>query len=180
MLIFIDESGIHKKVDHSTFALAYIEAKDYSATEKEIQKIEKELKIDYFHWAETVWKVKEKFIKSVLKLDFKAKIAVVRNPVNPSLEMERVLSHMIIEKNIRNIFIDGKKPKWYAGKIKKVLRDKGISVKKLKTVKSNQYAGARIADMIAGLVRSHFDKKNEEKLAAFYQQLKKKIIIILE
>ncbi|MEK7160542.1 MAG: DUF3800 domain-containing protein, partial [Patescibacteria group bacterium] len=154
MLIFIDESGIHKKVEHSSFALAYIEAENYEFLERKIKETEEVLKIENFHWAETAWEVKRKFMDEVLKLNFKVKIAIVDNPVNPAVELERVLAHMVIERNIKKIYIDGKKPKWYERKIKKILRDKGISVRKLKTVKDSQYAGIRLADMVAGLSRS--------------------------
>ncbi|MCD6528166.1 DUF3800 domain-containing protein [bacterium] len=180
MLIFIDESGIHKSIEHSSFVLAYLKAEDYNLIEKKIQEIEKKLKIEYFHWAKTVWSVKERFMDEILKLDFRAKIGMVKNPINPAHELERILVHMIVEKDIKNIYIDGRKPRWYERRIKKVLRDKGISVRKLKTVKSNQYAGIRLADMIAGLSRSYFDKKNLEKISKYYQRLKKKIIVIIE
>ena len=180
MIIFIDESGIHKKVEYSTFVLAYIETENYNLIEKQIEKIEKKLKIDYFHWSKTVWKVKKEFMEEILKMDFKVKIAVIKNPVKPARELERVLKHMIIEKNIRNIYIDGKKPRWYERQIKKILRDKGILVKKLKTVKASQYAGIRLADMVAGLSRSYFDKKNLEKISKYYQRLQKKIIVIVK
>lgn len=180
MLIFIDESGIHKKVDHSTFALAYVETNDNELLTKQIEKIENKLKIDYFHWAETVWKVKEKFMDEALRLNFQTKIAVIKNPVNPAKELEKVLSHMIIERNIKNIYIDGQKPKWYERKIKKILKDKGLSVKKLKTARSNQFAGVRLADMIAGLSRSYFDKKNLDKISQYYKKLERKIIVIIK
>lgn len=180
MFIFVDESGIHKSIDHSTFVLAYIKIENYSLLEKKIKEIENELKIDYFHWSETSWKVKEKFMSGTLSLDFQTKIAIIKNPVNSAKELEKVLSHMIIERNIKNIYIDGKKPKWYERKIKKILKDKNISVKKLKTVKINQYAGIRLADMIAGLSRSYFDKKNLDKISEYYKRLEKKIIVIIE
>ncbi len=180
MLIFIDESGIHKTIDHSTFVLVYVEIDNYNRIEKEIKRIEEDLSIDNFHWAKTVWKVKEKFIDNVLKLKFKVKIALIKNPINSSKELERILIHMIIEKNIKNIYIDGKKPKWYERKIKNILRSKGISVRKLKTVNDNQYAGIRIADMVAGLSRSYFDKKNLNKISKFYKRLQKKIIVVIE
>ena len=138
------------------------------------------LKIENFHWAETAWEVKRKFMDEVLKLNFKVKIAIVDNPVNPAVELERVLAHMVIERNIKKIYIDGKKPKWYERKIKKILRDKGISVRKLKTVKDSQYAGIRLADMVAGLSRSYFDKKNLDKISKYYKRLQEKIIVILE
>jgi len=87
---------------------------------------------------------------------------------------------MIVEKNIRNIYVDGKKPKWYERRIKKILRDKGISTKKVKTVKSSQYAGIRLADMIAGLSRSYFDKKNLNKIEKYYQRLQRKVIVLIK
>lgn len=180
MLIFIDESGIHKSIDHSTFVLVYIEIDNYNLVEEQIQKIEKELNIDSFHWSSTIWKIKKRFMEEALKLDFKTKIAIVHNPVNPTNELEKVLKHMVIEKNIRTIYIDGKKPRWYGRNIKKVLRDKGISVKKLRMVKDSQYAGIRLADMVAGLSRSYFDKKNLDRISEYYNKLKKKIIVIIE
>lgn len=180
MLIFIDESGIHKKVDHSTFALSYIQFKNYQEVEAKIIKIEEKLGIQEFHWAETVWRVKEKFMDEIFKLEFQAKIAIVKNPINPSVELEKILLHTIVENNIKTIYIDGKKPKWFEHKIKKVLRDKGVSVRKLKTVKSSQCAGTRLADMVAGLARTYFDKKNLDKIEKYYKKLKKKLIVAIE
>ena len=134
MIIFIDESGIHKKVDHSTFALAYVEFENYPVVEKKILNIEAKLKIEHFHWSKTVWLVKEKFMEQTLNLDFKAKIAIVKNPINPFKEIEKILKHTIIEHDIKYIYIDGQKSKRYEHKIKHILRDKNISVKKLKSV----------------------------------------------
>lgn len=180
MLIFIDESGIHKKVDHSSYALAYIQFDNYPDMESKIIEIEKKLNIKQFHWSETVWRVKEKFMDEIFKLNFQAKIAIVKNPINPSKELEKVLLHTIVESSIKTIYIDGKKPKWFENKIKKVLRDKGVSVRKLKTVKSSQCAGTRLADMVAGLARTYYDKKNLDKIEKYYRKLKKKLIIAIE
>lgn len=180
MIVFIDESGIHKKVDHSTFALAYITVNNYDQIEQRILQIEKKLKINNFHWSETIWKTKKEFMDLALSLDFNVKIAIVKNPVRPDWELEKVLSHTIIEKDIKKIFIDGKKPKWYERKIKHILRDKNISVKKLKTVTDQQSAGIRLADMIAGLTRSYFDKKNPKRFNKYYKRLEKKIIILIK
>lgn len=180
MFIFIDESGIHKSTDHSTFVLVYVEVGDYPALSEQILKTEKDLGVEYFHWADAAWPVKQKFLEQVLGLDFKVKIAVVKNPVNPSVEMERVLPHLIIERNIVKIFIDGKKPRWYEHKVKKILRDKMVTIKKLKTVKDETEAGVRLADMVAGLARSHFDGKNKERIEKYYSKLEKKIIVLVE
>ncbi|MDX9856083.1 MAG: DUF3800 domain-containing protein [Candidatus Moranbacteria bacterium] len=179
MKVFIDESGIHKKVDHSSFALVYVRIDNFDSIEKEIVEIERALNLKKFHWAETPWVVKEKFIQKILKLDFKVKIAIIKNPINPSDELERVLSHMAIEKNISGIFIDGKKPKWYERKIKKILRDKGVSARKVKTIDDDEIACARLADMIAGLSRSYFDRKHKEKFDRLYNMLEKKIVILI-
>ncbi len=180
MHIFIDESGIHKKVDHSSFALVYIEIDNFEKIEKRIIEIERELNIEKFHWSEIAWKFKEKFIKEALKLDFKVKLAIIKNPVNPAKELERILSHMAIEKKISCIYIDGKKPKWYGLKIKKVLRDRGVSARKVKMIKDDQIACVRLADMVAGLSRSHFDKKNEKNLQKYYKKLERKLIILMQ
>ena len=180
MIIFIDESGIHKQVDNSTFVLVYIEVKNYELIEKKIQKIEKDLKLDKFHWMNVVWKVKEKFIEEALKLNFTAKVAVIKNPISPSQELEKCLIHMIVEKNIRNIYIDGKKPKSYERKIKKILRDKNIKVRKLKSVNDEQCAGIRLADMVAGLTRSYFDKKNLDRIGKYYKRLEEKGLMVIK
>ena len=45
MLIFIDESGIHKKEKHSVIAFVYVCVKDTENLEKEIEKIERNLNI---------------------------------------------------------------------------------------------------------------------------------------
>jgi hypothetical protein len=182
MYIFIDESGIHKKTDHSTFVLVYLEINNYPAIRAQIEKVESNLGIKSFHWADAAWPIKKQFIEQVIGLDFKIKIAVIENPVNSSREMERILPHLIIERNIEKVFIDGKKPKWYERKIKKILRDKMITVKKLKTVEDESEAGVRLADMMAGLTRWHFDNKNEDKIGKYYEKLEKddKIIIVLK
>lgn len=119
-------------------------------------------------------------MEEALRFDFTAKIAVVNNPVNPAQELERVLLHMIVERNIRNIYIDGKKPKWYERKVKKILRDKGLSIRNLKTVSSSQYPGIRLADLVAGLARSYFDEKNKPRIENYFKMLRKKTIILIE
>lgn len=180
MYIFIDESGIHKNIDHSVYVLAYVETENYLLLNDEIISIQNELKIKEFHWAETVWNVKERFLNKILKLDFKVKIAVLNNPINSNIDLERILYHLLIENNIDCVYIDGKKPKWYEKKIKNILRSKNFSVHKLKTVKSSQYPCIQLADMVAGLTRSFYDQKNLNKLGKYYKRLEKKIIITVK
>lgn len=129
MDIFIDESGIHKQTGHSTTAVVYIEVKNVEKFERKLLAIEKDLRISSFHWAEERWLMRNKFLSRICDLDFTVKVAVFRNPVKPENMIELVFKHLITEQEIRNIFIDGKKPKWYEHRLKKVLRDKGIAVK---------------------------------------------------
>lgn len=180
MYIFVDESGIHKSVDHSTFVFVYITIEDIVYIENRIETIEKDLDIDIFHWAEAPWPVKEKFMQLALRLPFFVKIAVIHNPIKPKKEFERIFSHMIVENNIQKIYIDGKKSKLYEKKLKKILRDKGISVRLLKVVNDKNFPGIRLADMVAGLSRWWFDNKDRGKINIFYKRLKEKTIIILE
>lgn len=73
-----------------------------------------------------------------------------------------------------------KNPKWYGLKIKKVLRDRGVSARKVKMIKDDQIACVRLADMVAGLSRAHFDKKNEKNLQKYYKKLERKLIILMQ
>ena len=182
MYIFIDESGVNKTTDHSTFSLVYVEVVNYPVLSQKILDIEKELGIEYFHWSKSTWPVKQKFIEAVIDLDFKVKIALVKNPIDPAREMERILPHLIIERDIAKIFIDGKKSRWYERKIKKILRDKMITIKKLKTVKDENEAGVRLADMLAGLTRWYFGSDKKQQVEKFYKKLERngKIIVVIE
>lgn len=157
MIIFIDESGIHKQVDHSSIVLVYVMLEDVEEVERQILEIEKKLKIQPFHWSDQRWKIRGPFLSEIAKLPFSIKVAILRNPINLSQEMENMLQHLITEKKIRKIIIEGKKPRWYELKIKKVLRDKGISVKKLRTARDTSFPSLRLADALAGLARAYFD-----------------------
>ena len=99
---------------------------------------------------------------------------VFKNPVKPEKMIEAVFRQLITEPNIAKIVIDGKKPRWYEQKLKKVLRDKGVAVKKLKTARSTSELGIQLADALAGLVRYSYDSPNEEIAVKLLQRLKKK------
>jgi hypothetical protein len=179
MVIFIDESGVHKEVGKSTFVLVYIEVKNLALIEKEILDIEKSLRVKFFHWRDHSWKIKEKFVREALKLKFTAKIFVVKNPMDLSVELERSLDYLIVERNIKNIYIDGKKSKRYENKFKNVLRRKGIKTRKLRTVRSSQCPGVRLADMVAGLSRAFFEERNLGIVSKFYKKLERKSEVIV-
>lgn len=157
MYIFVDESGIHKQTDHSTFCLVYITMEHRDDVEQKVIEIEQRHGISVFHWVDQPWKLRKAFIQDVSTLPFTAKIAIFDNPISPGRALAWALTHVIVEKHFKALYIDGKKPRWVERQLKKVLRDKGISVKKLKTVRSNSSPGIRLADALAGVSRSYHD-----------------------
>ncbi len=182
MLVFIDESGTNKGSGHSVFAVVYIAVFDYGRFESAVQAIETELRISYFHWAKCAPPVREKFLERLAKLEFTAKVAVVRNPSFPDEDLERLLPHMLIERNRNSVTLDGQKPLWYTRKLKKILRDKGVTTKKLKSASDESSAGIRVADAIAGLTRAYYDQKGGSFVKTWYDRLraKKKISLVFE
>jgi len=182
MLVFIDESGTNKQAGNSAIALIYIAMNDYASFSRAIERIEEQLKISTFHWAKNAPPVRAKFFEELAKLDFEAKVAVIRNPSFPDKDLERLLPHMLIEKNIHSITIDGEKPTLYRRRLKKLLRDKGITTKKLKMANDESSPGVRVADAIAGLTRAYYDRKGGEVVRTWFDRLrkKKKIVLVLE
>ena len=62
----------------------------------------------------------------------------------------------------------------YERRLKKVLRDKGISVRKLGTVRNEiSQPGIQLADALAGLSRYHFENPNAEDVSKWFERLKK-------
>ena len=190
MVIFIDESGIHKQTGHSTGSVVYVEVKHLETFENKLRQIEKDLKIVYFHWAEERWFMKNKFISRIFDLDFTVKVAVfvfsylfyVTGNYDQLFDVnlfiyisvvDDIFQHLITEKAIKSIYIDGEKPKWYEHKLKKVLRDKGISLKKLRTVRSKSEVGIQLADALASLIRYYHDNPQEKDAKKWVAKLKK-------
>lgn len=173
MVIFIDESGTHKQVDHATIALVYVEVTNVEEFEKAVEEIEGGLKIKYFHWTDENWLIREQFINKLLRLNFTLKVAVLKNPVKVTKSLEEALRHLVVEPNIKKIMIDGRKPNWYEQRLKKVLRDEGVSVKKLRTVRKDESSpGLRVADCLAGLIRYCYDHPDSDA-TKLHEKLKK-------
>src|SRR5690242_8560097 len=95
MDIFIDESGTHKDTAHATNAVVYIQVQHLEQLEERMQHIMKELDIEAFHWAKHGWKVKEKFFKAIMNLEFTCMVAIFKNPYNPEKMIEIVFRHLI-------------------------------------------------------------------------------------
>ena len=174
MVIFIDESGTHKQSDHASNALVYVEVKNLETFENKMLKLLNKLDLKTFHWADHGWKVRNKFLEQVNDLSFTFKIGIFKNPVKTHEMTETVFQHLITEGKITSIYIDGKKPKWYERRLKKVLRDKRISVKKLRTVrKGSAPIGLQLADALAGLVRYYFDNPDRKDAKKWFNKFKK-------
>lgn len=174
MTIFVDESGIHKDIDHSAFSLVYLATEGREEVEKTIVEIEQHCRVQTFHWTESPWKIREQFLHEAIQLPFTVKIAIFQNPIRPAEALEHSLQHLLIEKRFDALIIDGKKPRWIERRIKKVLRDKGISVKNLRTVRRDSSPGVRLADAFAGLSRAYYDNP-EGKAKILWSFAKKKI-----
>lgn len=174
MVVFIDESGTNKQEGHATTAVVYVQVLNKEKFEADLTKIEKDLRIAYFHWADERWFMREKFLNQASEVDFIVKVAVFKNPAHPQQMIEAVFKQLITEPMIRKVIIDGKKPRWYEQKLKKVLRDRGIEVWKLKTVRSTGDVGIQLADAIAGLVRYCYDKPDKELAQSLLKKLQKK------
>ena len=122
MVIFIDESGTHKQSGHASDVIVYIKVEKLEKVEAQIRQILEELNLEVFHWADHGWKVRNKFLKKIINLDFTFKAGIFKNPVKTDEITETILTSLITEKSIKNVFIDGKQPKWYERRLKKVLK----------------------------------------------------------
>lgn len=179
MIISIDESGIHKQDGKSVIALVYVETDDLEATEKLVLRAEQSAGIRGFHWSKRNWKMREAFIRGIAHGNFRVKVAYIANPIVLDRALEEALQHILIERRISQIVIDGDKPKSYTRQLKKVLRDKGVSVKKIRAVNDEAFPMVRIADAIAGAARATYDDPNG-KAAALLKLVESKIEIRID
>ena len=174
MYIFIDESGIHKQDGKSTTALVYVKIENMEKTNKAVLKAEKDLNIDPFHWSGQSRKIKQAFLQAMLREDFEVKIFIFPNPFTQE-KLESALKYLLVEKRITNIVMDGEKPHRNVLRLKKVLRDSGISVKKIRMGNDSAFPGLRPADLFAGLTRAYFNNQDDEKSKYLYNLDKIKI-----
>lgn len=164
MIIFIDESGIHKQTDHSSFALVYVAVENVDEINAAIKNIERELNISHFHWADfgskSGWGVRRKFIEAAARLPFRFKYSIVRNPVVPRESLFQSMLYLLTEQDIKRVVIDGTQPKWVERQIKRSLRSKRFSVKKLRVIRDSAEPCLCLADALAGLVRVYSDGRS--------------------
>ena len=140
MIISIDESGIHRQNGFSIIALICVnDAQTLTELNSQIENLEKSIGTTSFHWANKGRPFRRDFVVGLNDLHFTIRLAQISNPVKFDIVLGEVLPYLIPERKLEHLFIDGKKHKHYVRTLKKVLRDKGITVKKLKTVNDEAY-----------------------------------------
>lgn len=105
------------------------------------------------------------------------RLVQIANPIQLDIALEEVLPYLLPERHIERLFIDGKKHREYAHALKKMLRDKGITVKKLRTVNDEAYPTIRVADAVAGAVRYYLDNPNK-RATELYKAIEPRIEFI--
>lgn len=161
---------------HSVHVSLYIEFNNRLDLSNEITKIEKQLKISYTQWTEMPWKLRLKFAEKIKDLDFEVKALVYSNPILPEAGLRISLFEFAKDSGIASIFIDGKKNKGYEKELKALLRNRGIKVYDLRIIDDKKESLIRIADFMAGLIRSYTDFSNKYSIFIF-NLLKDKIEI---
>ena len=180
MYIFLDESGVHKQDGFSSVALAYVSIKSLDELQRSVLATEQKLGIHSFRWSHSAWEVRKEFINAICKHNFSIKAVLIKNPFYDSQHYEYVLQHLIIEKNIHALIIDGKKGRAYELRLKKILRSKGISVNKLRSVSDTGYSALRLADAIAGIIRYHHEHPHHKLIRQLYRKIASKIIVVIQ
>ncbi len=163
MIISIDESGTHKSDGFTIIVLVCVaDSNALHELNSRIEHLEQAIGTTSFHWATKGWPFRHDFVQGLGKLPFTVRLAQIANPVKLDRALEEVLPYLISERHIERLFIDGKKHREYTRAFKKVLRDKGITVKKLRTVDDKAYPTIRVADAVAGAVRYYLDTPNKK------------------
>lgn len=174
MHIFIDESGIHKETGKSSVALVYVMTEDVNLLEEAVTEAEKTLRIKNFHWTDCSWKIRTEFFRRLMKENFFVRVSIIQNPFNKD-NFEESIKLLLLEKKFKKIVIDGKKPRWYASRMKKILRDAGVSIKKIRTANDESYPCLRLADAYAGLTRAYWEGRENKNAGILYEKSRKKI-----
>ena len=175
--IYIDESGIISKIGHSVYALVYIKYLNEITVSEKILKIEKELHISHIHWVRMSRKIRLKLAQKLKNIDFTYTYIMYDNPISQEKALENVLTELLKSNDkIFKITIDGENVTKYEKYLKKMLKMRRIKVYKLKILNDKKEPLVRIADFMAGLIRSYFDSKNKDNIY-MYKLLKQKVKI---
>lgn len=175
-IIAIDESGITSFKGYSVYAFVFIQLKDYVFISQYILKLEQELGLDYIHRHEMSWTTRLKIIEKIKLLNFTVEAVAYQNPINPLKCLNLALILKISKINSAyKIFIDGRQSKKYIEKNKKILKVQGLKNYQIKFVNDASEPLLRLADFMAGSVRSYLNNPTYSENKKFYIILKSKI-----
>lgn len=174
--VFIDESGIGRKVGYSVYCLTYCFPSFKKEIDRLILEIEEKLKITTFHWREQSWIIKKKFLHQILKIiEWGCILCIVENKTHLFETPEQIIVKGLLGTSLDTIYIDGKKTKKYTHAVKKSLKNLGLNISSLKLVSSSACGGLRISDAVAGLVRLSLEKNLTDDVGELLKQVNKKI-----
>lgn len=177
-IVYIDESNISSSTGNSVYVCLYINFLNKDLVGNVIVDIEKKLNIVHTHWTEMSWKLRLKFYEKIKNLNFVCDVVVYKNPINQEFVLEDFLFKTLRGKNnISKIIIDGKKGKNYEKDMKRILKNRGLRFKKIIFMNDKKEPCIRLADFVAGLIRSFLDNKNKDNIL-MYNALKHKIKIL--
>jgi hypothetical protein len=166
MNVYVDESGNHKRTGYTALSFVIIESDDLSRTEILVAEVERGHAKGTFHWVASSWTVREEFLMGTNTVRYRFLAVVIENPVldlSPAIELG--LTGIQADLGKISLIIDGDKGRGFERRFKKLLRDRGVNTRKLRTAKDEGFAGLRLADAIAGLHR-YLAEKPEHPSAA--------------
>jgi hypothetical protein len=176
-LIYIDESNISAVVGNSVYCAILIFYCDRDRIGEEILYLENKLNINYLHWVDMPWKLRIRFGEEIRKFDFMCNVIIYKNPIKQDSILEDFLPKIFdINKDVYKITIDGKKNNKYIHKLNNKLKNRGVNFNKIIFTDDKNEVLIRLADFMAGLIRSYVDSKNRNNTYIF-NLLKHKIKI---
>lgn len=175
-IIAIDESGITSLKGYSVYAFVFISVRDYVSISQHILNAEKELGLDYIHRTEMSWDLRLKIAEKLSILNFKVEAVVYENPINPRNFLDLTLILKISNMNSAyKIFIDGRQSKRTIERNKKLLKKNGFKGYQIKFVNDISEPLIRLADFMAGTIRTHLNNPNHIKSKNIYRMFKSQI-----
>ncbi len=174
--IYIDESGITNIGIHSTFAFVTIEVRDSESINNQIILIEDKLNLKVAHWRDMSWKVREKFAKEIIKIDFEAHVVIHKNPINVQEALILSIQQAIVRDDYITMVIDGTKNEKIIKAIRQFLRSKNKSISTIRQKSDETAPVLRIADFIAGSTRSYYDDNSNILGKNIFEIIKNKIL----
>lgn len=163
MNVYIDESGIQFKDGHSVFAIVFVEQQHEQMLAQGVDKLTQQVRATSLHWSKMGKRVKAKVVPALSGLPFKYAIVIVPNPLkNTESALGASMSEILSRMNINALIIDGTWSKRQVSQFKRVLKNGGTKVEKLRGGNDKAYPGLILADIIAGLHRHNLDKPSQE------------------